>query len=453
LTPFRPEDIETIRLRLRELVQDGESSEIRELLQELHPSDVADLVEALDTEEEQVVLMEALPADLASETLAEMDEEEDPGDILAALDPRRGAELLQELDYDDAVDLVAELEPEERARILAALPLEEAGEIRGLLRYHEESAGGLMDTLLVRVESTLSAGQAIAEVRRQGREVEDFYTVFVVDEGQHLLGTMPLNDLILADPLLPVIELVEPVVASVLPDEDQEEVGRLMSRYNLVSIPVVDQFGVLLGRITFDDVLDVMEAEQTEDILLLAGTSDQEELRGGWMETVQTRLPWLFLNLLTATMGASVVYYFSETLENVIVLAAIMPVVAGLGGNAGTQALAVTVRRLALESGLGSSRFSAVFKELLVGIVNGAVLGGVVATVAAVIGGDPKLGLVVFLAMCGNQAAAGFAGSLFPTILDRAGIDPAVASSVFVTALTDLLGFLFLLGLATALLL
>lgn len=453
MTPFRPEDIETIRLRLRELVQDGESSEIRELLQELHPSDVADLVEALDTEEEQVVLMEALPADLASETLAEMDEEEDPGDILAALDPRRGAELLQELDYDDAVDLVAELEPEERARLLAALPLEEAGEIRGLLRYHEESAGGLMDTLLVRVESTLSAGQAIAEVRRQGREVEDFYTVFVVDEGQHLLGTMPLNDLILADPLLPVIELVEPVVASVLPDEDQEEVGRLMSRYNLVSIPVVDQFGVLLGRITFDDVLDVMEAEQTEDILLLAGTSDQEELRGGWMETVQTRLPWLFLNLLTATMGASVVYYFSETLENVIVLAAIMPVVAGLGGNAGTQALAVTVRRLALESGLGSSRFSAVFKELLVGIVNGAVLGGVVATVAAVIGGDPKLGLVVFLAMCGNQAAAGFAGSLFPTILDRAGIDPAVASSVFVTALTDLLGFLFLLGLATALLL
>jgi magnesium transporter len=453
LTAFRPEEIETVRLRLRELVQGGESAEIRELLRELHPSDVADLVEALETEEEQLVLMEALPAELASETLVEMDEEEDPGEILAALDPRRGAELLQEMDYDDAVDLVGELEPEERAKILAALPLEEAGHIRGLLRYHEESAGGLMDTLLVRVESTLSAGQAIAEVRRQGQEVEDFYTVFVVDEGHHLLGTVPLNDLILADPLLPVIELVEPVVASVLPDEDQEEVGRLMSRYNLVSLPVVDQFGVLLGRITFDDVLDVMEAEQTEDILLLAGTSDQEELRGTWWETVQTRLPWLFLNLLTATLGASVVFYFSDTLENVIILAAIMPVVAGLGGNAGTQALAVTVRRLALESRLGSSRSSAVFKELLVGIVNGAVLGGVVALVAAFVGGDAKLGLVVFLAMCGNQAAAGFAGSFFPTVLDRAGIDPAVASSVFVTALTDLLGFLFLLGLGTALLL
>ena len=453
MTAFRSEEKETVRRRLQELVAAGESEGIRTLLQELHASDVADLVEALETEEERVALMEALPAELASEALAEMDDEEDPQELLAALDPKRGAELLQELDYDDAVDLVGEMEPEERAKILAALPLEEAGEIRGLLRYDEESAGGLMDTLLVRVESTISAGQAIAEVRRQGREVEDFYTVFVVDEGQHLLGTVPLNDLILADPLLPVLELVEPVQASVLPDEDQEEVGRLMSRYNLVSLPVVDGLGTLLGRITFDDVLDVMEAEQTEDILLLAGTSNQEELRGGWWETVLTRLPWLLLNLFTATLGASVVFYFSETLENVIILAAIMPVVAGLGGNAGTQALAVTVRRLALESGLGSHRFSAVTKELLVGVVNGTILGGIVAVAASIIGGDPKLGLVVFLAMCGNQTAAGFAGSFFPTILDRAGVDPAVASSVFVTALTDLLGFLFLLGLATALLL
>lgn len=446
-------DFETLRAQLRELVQAGSSESVRDLLGELHPSDVADLVESLESDEERVALLRVLPTELASETLAEMEEGEDPSEILAALDPRKGAELIHELEYDDAVDLVAGLQPEERARILAALPLEVAGEIRGLLRYDEESAGGLMDTLLVRVESTLSAGQAIAQVRHQGREVEDFYTVFVVDAGHHLLGTVPLNDLILADPLLPVIELVEPVVASVQPDEDQEEVGRLMSRYNLVSIPVVDAFGVLLGRITFDDVLDVMEAEQTEDILRLVGTSDQEVLRGDWWETVQIRLPWLFLNLLTATLGASVVYFFSDTLENVIILAAIMPVVAGLGGNAGTQALAVTVRRLALESELASGRFSAVTKELLVGLANGAVLGGVVAVAATLIGGDPLLGLVVFLAMCGNQAAAGFAGSLFPTLLDRIGVDPAVASSVFVTALTDLLGFLFLLGLATMLLL
>lgn len=455
MTPFRSEDIEKVRLRLVELVEKGEEEAIRDLLKEIHPSDVADLVEALDTEEAQVAIMEALPVELASGALAEMDEEEDPQEILAALDPKKGAELLHELDYDDAVDLIAELEPEERAKILAALPMEEAGEIRGLLRYDEESAGGLMDTLLVRVESTISAGQAIAEVRKQGREVDDFYTVFVVDEGHHLLGTVPLDHLILADPLLPVIELVEPIQASVIPDEDQEEVSRLMSRYNLVSLPVVDRFGVLLGRITFDDVLDVMEAEQTEDILRLVGASEEEELRGSWSETVRIRLPWLALNLLTATAAASVVYFYRETVESIILLAVLAPIIAALGGNAGTQALAVTVRRISLagEGELGTGPFVTVGKELLVGLVNGAVLGAAIAGLSFFVGGDPMLGVVVLLAMWGNLIVAGFAGSFVPSMLNRFGVDPAVASSVFVHTFTDLIGFFLLLGLATALLL
>lgn len=455
MTSYGSSDFETVRLRLRELVHEESPEEIRDLLGELHPSDVADLLESLESEEERIALLRALPKELASETLAEMDEEEDPGDLLAALDPRKGAELIHELEYDDAVDLVAGLRPEERARILAALPLEEAGEIRGLLRYDEESAGGLMDTLLVRVESTLTAGQAIAEVRRQGREVEDFYTVFVVDESHRLLGTVPLDDLILADPLLPVIELVEPVMASVQPGEDQEEVGRLMSRYNLVSIPVVDSFGVLLGRITFDDVLDVMEAEQTEDILRLVGTSDEEELRGTWSETVRIRLPWLALNLLTATVAASVVWYYRDTVHDIIALAALAPIIAALGGNAGTQALAVTVRRISLagEGEIGAGPFRAVGKEVLVGMVNGAVLGAATAAISFLVGGDPKLGVVVLLAMWGNLMVAGFAGSFVPTLLNRFGVDPAVASSVFVHTFTDLIGFFLLLGLATAFLL
>jgi magnesium transporter len=338
---------------------------------------------------------------------------------------------------------------------VAALPLEDAGEIRGLLRYDEESAGGLMDTLLVRIQEELTAGQAIAEVRRQGREVEDFYTVFVVNDAHQLLGTVRLDDLILADPLHPVAEMVEPVLASVEADEDQEEVGRLMSRYNLPSLPVVDRAGVLLGRITFDDVLDVMEAEQTEDILRLVGTSDEEELRGSWSETVQTRLPWLALNLITAAVGASVVMLFLDTVERFAVLAALAPVIAALGGNAGTQALAVTVRRISLagDGEVGHGPFQAVGKELLVGLVNGAALGGVTAVVSLLLpGGNPILGLVVLLAMWGNLIVAGFAGSFVPTALNRLGADPAVASSVFVHALTDLVGFFLLLGLATALL-
>ena len=456
MTVPRFEDIEGVRRKLRALLEAGDVGAMADLLHELHASDVADLVESLDSDDERVAVLQVLPKELASETLAEMDEEEDPGEILAALDPKKGAELLHELDVDDAVDLVGELEPEERAKILAALPIEEAGEIRGLLRYDEESAGGLMDTLLVRVQGDLTCGQAIAEVRRQGREVEDFYTVFVVDQGQHLLGTVPLDDLILADPLQPVVELVEPVVASVEPHEDQEEVGRLISRYNVPAVPVVDQNGVLLGRITFDDVLDVIEAEQTEDILRLVGSSEGEEIRGSWSETVQTRLPWLALNLLTASMAASVVWFFRETVESIIVLAALAPIIAALGGNAGTQALAVTVRRISLagEGEIGHGPYRAVGKELLVGLTNGVVLGGAIAALSLLVpGGTPKLGVVVLLAMWGNLIVAGFAGSFVPTILNRFGLDPAVASSVFVHTFTDLIGFFLLLGLATAFLL
>jgi len=446
------QELQALVERLPELLRDEDRTALQEALHGLHPSDVADVLESLD-EEDGLRLLEVLPAEVASESLAEMEEEEDAGDLLAALDPKRGAELIHELADDDAADLVGELEPEEQDRILAALPIEEAGEIRGLLRYDEESAGGIMTTALVSIPSHLTAREALDEVRRQGREVEDFYTVFVVDGSHRLLGTVPLDDLILADPDEPVARLVEPVVASALPTDDQEEVGRIMSRYNLVSVPVLDENGVLLGRVTFDDVLDVLEAEQTEDILRMAGTSDDEELRGSWSTAVRLRLPWLLVNLVTAVVAASVVYLFADTIGQVLILAAIMPIIAGMGGNAGTQALAVTVRRLAVQGRTDRRVFQAVGKEVLVGLVNGAALGGVTALLSVLVGGDPMLGLVVLLAMWGNIVVAGFAGSFVPALLHRLGVDPAVASSVFVTTFTDLMGFFLLLGLASALLL
>jgi magnesium transporter len=469
LTASPSTESDGVRLRLQELAAEGRledawellddlaPADIAALLQDLHPSDVADVVEALESDEERMALMQVLPMELASEALAEMDEEEDPGDLLAAMDPRLGAQLLQEMEYDDAVDLVAELEPEERAKILAALPIEEAGEIRGLLRYDEESAGGIMNTSLVSIEGDLTAGEAIAEVRRRGQEVEDFYTVFVVDYRRHLLGTVSLHDLILADPRQPVADLIEPPLASVLPSEDQEEVGRLMSRYNMVSLPVVDGSGALLGRITFDDVLDVMEAEQTEDILLLAGTSDEEELGGDWHEAVQARLPWLLVNLLTAGAASSMVILFHDAVDAIWFLAFIMPMVAGLGGNSGTQSLAVTVRRIALSPGPVSRRFRTLWKEALVGIVNGMAVGLLAAGAALVavhyLGLNPRLPLVVLLAFWWNIGLASFNGAMIPTVLHRLGVDPAVASSIFVTALTDMTGFFLLLWLASALLL
>ncbi len=309
-----------------------------------------------------------------------------------------------------------------------------------------------MTTELVSVESTLSAQEALEQVRVQGREVEDFYTVFVVDERRRLVGTLRLDDLVISDPGDRVEELVEPVAASVLPDLDQEEVGRLMSRYNMVAVPVVNEFGVLLGRITFDDVIDVLEAEQTEDILRLAGVGpDEEALRHTWFESVRARLPWLFVNLATAFAAAGVVLYFQQTIASASILAVFMPVIAGMGGNAGTQALAVTVRSIAVEGAASSRAMEVVLREVVVGVVNGGALGATTAVVSWLVpGGNPRLGLVVLAAMWGNLVVAGFAGSFVPAVLDRFGIDPAIASSIFVTTFTDMCGFFLLLGLASA---
>jgi len=304
------------------------------------------------------------------------------------------------------------------------------------------------------VEVSLTAGEALDEVRRQGQEVEEFYQVFVVDAHLHLVGTVRLDHLVIAREHETVASLVEPLVATVTPDVDQEEVAHLISRYNMASIPVVNASNVLLGRITFDDVIDVMEAEQTEDILRLAGAGgDEDALRYTWVESVRARLPWLFLNLATAGLAASVVYFFSGTIQQMVILATLMPIIAGMGGNAGTQALALAVRSIALEGRAGKRAALIVGRELMVGLVNGAALGLTVALIAVALGEDIRLGFVVFLAMWGNLLMAGFAGSFIPALLDRMGIDPAIASSVFVTTFTDLCGFLLLLGLATAILL
>ena len=433
-------------------IVEGKIAEANDALANLHPSDVADVLESLSSSDRLLVLR-ALPAELASETLAEMEEDEHAADLLAAMAPHRGAKLLRELADDDATDLLADMEPEERARILAEMPVEEAGEIRELLAYGEESAGGIMTTALVSVREAVTAARAIEEVRRQGREVEDCYTVYVVDRDDRLVGTVPLDDLILAAPEDPVSSLVEPAVAAVHPNEDQEELARLMTRYNLPAVPVVESGGRLVGRVTFDDVLDVMEAEQTEDILRFGGVSDDESLGASWLAAVRTRLPWLVLNLATATAAAMVVYLYADTVESAVILAVVMPVIAGMGGNAGSQALAVTVRRLALRDDVGADPRTVVGKEVLVGLVNGAVLGSIVAGASLVVpGGDPRLGLVVLVSMWGTMLMAGFGGAFIPMMLHRLGFDPAVASSVFLHTITDFLGFLLLLGLATALL-
>ncbi|MDQ3427521.1 MAG: magnesium transporter [Gemmatimonadota bacterium] len=436
--------------RMVELVRSGEISTFVRRAHDYEPADLADVLSALD-DDERVTVVQALPPELSSQALAEMPEEAHAEDTLAALDPGRAAEIVEELEDDDAADILGELDPIKQERILAAI--EHRAEVDTLLRYDEETAGGRMTTHLVSVRDTATAAEALDEIRRQAEQVEEFYQVFVVDGNRRLIGILPFKDLVVSRPERQIREFMADADISVPPDLDQEEVARLMARYNLPSVAVVDEAGRLLGRVTFDDVIDVVEAETTEDMLKFGGVSPDEELGGAWTEAVRSRLPWLYVNLITAFMAGGVVFLFKESIQRTVALAVYMPIIAGMGGNAGTQALAVTVRRIALGQIPRDLFFSVVRKEVLVGMTNGLAIGVVVGAAAALMGEGARLGLVVFLAMTGNLLVAGFAGGFIPVLLDRMGVDPAIASSIFVTAFTDVCGFLLLLGLAGWLLL
>lgn len=427
------------------LARSGQVDEFLRLATDLEPADLGDVLAALD-ERERLEIVRLLPPALSGEALVEMPEEAHAEDTLAALDAETAADIVDELEDDDAADLLGELAPEDQARILASV--EDREDVERLLRYDEESAGGLMTTQVVTVHQDATAGEALAAIRAQAEEVGDFHQVFVLDHGHHLVGILSFKGLVLAAPDRQVRDVMEEPEVTVQPSVDQEQVARLMARYNVPSLGVVDVEGRLLGRITFDDVTDVAEEEATEDLLRFGGVSADEDLGAHWGQAVRSRLPWLFVNLLTAFLAASVVVYFESTLSRLISLAVFMPVIAGMGGNTGTQALAVTIRRLALGLIPERDRARVVVKELLVGLTNGLAVAMVAGVVAVLAGLSPGYGLVIFLAMTGNLCVAGFAGAFIPILLSRLGVDPAVASSVFVTTFTDMCGFALLLGLA-----
>ncbi|HYT83208.1 MAG TPA: magnesium transporter [Gemmatimonadales bacterium] len=435
---------------LKRLAEQEDLRPFIERVAELHPSDVADVLATLEEPARARALAE-LPIEMASKALAELEGRgQHAEELLRAVGPGYAAELVEEMPSDDAAALIRELPPEEREAVLAAV--EDRAEVEQVLRYPEDSAGGLMSTEVVAVSESASLAEAIAEIRRQCAEDDQLYQVYAVDGGRRLTGVVPTARLIVSAPARRVREVMEPVPAAARPELDQEQVARLMARYNLAALPVVDEGGRLLGRVTFDDVIDVVEAEMTEDLLKFASVSPAEDLAAPWSTAVKRRLPWLGVNLLTAFLAGAVVYLFQGTITRVVTLAVWMPVIAGMGGNAGTQALAVTVRRLALRQLPRSRALEVIGKEILVGTVNGIANGVVVGLVATAMGEGWRLGLVVLLAMWGNLAVAGFAGALIPIVLERLGIDPAIASSIFVTTFTDVCGFLLLLGLGTWLL-
>jgi magnesium transporter len=435
---------------MRRLAEAGDVAGFLIYAKTVHASDLSDVLAQLD-EEVQLRLVQALPPAVVSQALAEMEEEEHPEELLAALKPEQAAGIVDHLEDDDAVDLIADLPTESAKRVLSRLA--DRADIEKLLLYGEETAGGLMTTSVVAVTESATIESALESIRTQAEEVEDFYQVYCIDDQRTLVGILSMQKLVVSRPERLVRDVMDPSPATVQPGVDQEEVARLIARYNVASIPVIDALGRLLGRVTFDDVIDVVEAETTEDLLKFGGVSSDEHLAGGWAETVRSRLPWLFLNLLTASAAGAVVYFFQDTVSRVVALAVWMPIIAGMGGNAGTQALAVTVRRISLGLMPRDNAFRVVAKEFVVGMINGLAVGLAVCLVAAGIGQGWQIGIVVMFAMWGNLVVAAVAGSFVPLVLEKLDIDPAVASSVFVTALTDFCGFALLLGLGTWILL
>jgi len=431
---------------------DGSDAELQQVLQQYHTSEIAILFEKLQPEERERII-NVLPAEEASEVISEMDDEHHPAELLVNLTPEKRSEIVEELDYDDATDLLSQMDESDQQDILREIDQEDATNIRALLNYAEDTAGGLMNTDLIKVNGKLNKNEALEEIIKQSEEMEEFYTLYAVNDADVLLGILSIKDIIKARPLVRVEELVKKDYVYVKADLDQEEVAKLISQYNLTSIPVVNDDMRLLGRITVDDIIDVMEEENTEDILKISGVSEDEELSGGWRDAVKSRLPWLIINLGTAFLAASVIRSYEDTAAKLPIISAYMIIIAGMGGNAATQALAVTVRRISLSDLTDRQAYMTVLKEFLVGMTNGATNGVIVALVAMWYDANPILGLVMFLAMTGNVIVAGLTGATIPLILKRVGIDPAVASSIIITTFTDCIGFLLPLWLATKLLL
>ncbi|WP_114937814.1 magnesium transporter [Mucilaginibacter endophyticus] len=438
-------------LRIKTALE-ADDAELENVLKEYHASEIAILFEKLQQEEKERII-NILPADIASEVLSEMDEEHGPAELLVNLDPEKRTEIVEELDYDDATDIISQLDEEDQQEILEDLDHEDASSIRALMTYAEDTAGGLMNSEIIKVNINMDKKDALDEIIRQSEEMEEFYTICVVDNNDILKGILSIKTVIKARADARISDLVTTDFVYVKAELDQEEVARLIKQYNLTSIPVVDDHMKLLGRVTVDDIIDVMEEENTEDILKISGVSEDEELSGNWVEAVKSRLPWLVINLGTAFLAASIIRTFDDTVAKLSIISAYMTIIAGMGGNAATQALAVTVRRISLSDLSDKQAYNTVLKEFLVGMINGAANGVIVFIVAFFYDANPMLGLVLFLAMTGNLIIAGLTGASIPLILKRVGIDPAVASSIIITTFTDCIGFLLPLYLATKLLL
>jgi magnesium transporter len=437
---------------VKTLIGEKNQLPLKKLIDEMRPADVADLVEHLD-HGDRLHIFELLNPDGAGEVLLEMEAPLQER-ILSDLDNKAITEIIQELDSDDAADLVGDL-PAERARqIIETVGEDVSRDLRKLLPYPEDSAGGIMALEYVAVNAEATVQEAIERIRNKREEVENVYYLFVVDDHQRLVGVVSLKDLVLESPSRKVKEIMNPEVISAYVYNDQEEVAHLVKKYNLVSIPVVDEHRRLVGRITHDDIIDVIEEEADEDIALMAGVINQEITEESPLRISRARLPWLILGLFGGILAALVINQFEASLEKIVALSFFFPVIMAMGGNTGTQAATVAVRGLATGDISVMNIGKRIWVEMKVALVNGIICGILLGLVVGIWLSSYTLGLVVGISLILIIIGSGFVGAAVPLVLKKMDIDPALATGPFVTTSNDIFSlfvYLTLVSLALSL--
>ncbi|MCI8850931.1 MAG: magnesium transporter [Erysipelotrichaceae bacterium] len=430
---------------LKQLLLHGSEDEIKAIITDIHPVVILDLIHANEDS------ASALLAHLSDEVIADIVEEEDDEDkyeLLKLFSDVKQKHILEEMSNDEVTDLLGELKDEEQQELLAKLSSEDRQDVKELMCYDEDSAGGLMTTEFISIRAKNTVRQTLEYLQRN-TDGETAYYLYVTDRQNVLKGVVSLRDIVSSTFDTNMLEITNPNVISVRYDEDQEAVWKQFEKYGFVMMPVVDEENHMLGIITVDDIMDVIQEETTEDINRLGQVGKEERIDSQLFESLRSRLPWLVINLFTAVMAAAVISLFEGTISQVVSLATIMPIVTGMGGNAGTQSLTIVVRGLSLGELTKENAVSILAKEVGVGLFSGIVIGVLIAIGAMLFERNPMFGLVTGVAMFLNMILANIAGYFIPVLLEKCHVDPALASGVFVTTVTDVLGFLFFLGLAT----
>lgn len=436
---------------LRSLLEAGDEAAARAAIADLHPADLADLLDAIEEPERQLQLFRLLDPETASEVVREVSEHT-KASLVELLSDARLTAVLERLDTDDAADLLGHLEEDRKDRLLRRASPEVRRNVAGLLTYPEDSAGGIMKTEVATATMSETVREVIDSIRRHADDFHDIHSVFVTDAQRRLKGLVPLRALLLWDDDVPLERFMETETIAVEVDMDQEEVARVFEKYDLVTVPVLDALGRIVGVITVDDIVDVIAEEATEDIMKLAGVGEESFTSGTPLDAVRSRLPWLAFNFFTAALSAVIIGQFEATIQRVAIAAALMTVISAMAGNAGTQTLTVLVRAIALGEARGPQARRLLAREAVTSLINGALLGTAASLGVWLWRGDARLAVVMGVALMINLQVSAAVGTMVPLVLRSFALDPAVSSSVLVTAATDWAGFFVFLALLSVLL-